>query len=73
MKGLQKHIPLYRIILISVSLILSAILYNVLLLPLSLVTGGTSGISTITYYLYDIDPSIMLSILLFLSLIIFND
>ena len=54
---------LFRILLISSSLLLSAVLYNLLLLPLSLVTGGTTGIATITHYLYDIDPAFMLFIL----------
>ena len=52
-----------RAILMFVSLLLSAILYNLFLLPLNLVTGGTPGIATITYYLYDINPSIMLFLL----------
>lgn len=43
-----------------ISLFVGAISYNLFLLPLSLVTGGTSGIATITYYLYDINPAIMI-------------
>lgn len=54
---------LFRIILLLISLIISALVYNIFLLPLSLVSGGTNGIATITYYLYDIDPSIMILIL----------
>lgn len=49
-----------RIFLISISLLLSAILYNLLLLPLNLVTGGAVGIATITYYLYDFNPALMI-------------
>lgn len=52
-----------RIIYITISIILSSILYNLLLLPLCLVTNGVPGIATITHYLYDIDPAIMISIL----------
>lgn len=52
-----------RMVLMSISLLLSAILYNVFLLPLKLVTGGTSGIATITHYLYNINPSVMLFLL----------
>ena len=37
---IRKKKQLYRIILMGASLFLSAILYNVFLLPLSLVTGG---------------------------------
>lgn len=54
---------LVRIILILVAVLLSAIVYNLFLLPLSLVTGGTGGIATITHYLYDIDPALMILIL----------
>ena len=60
---LKKQKKLYRILLISSSLIINALVYNLFLLPLSLVTGGTPGIATITYYLYDIDPAIMLFLL----------
>lgn len=51
-----------RIILLLLSLTLSAIVYNVFLLPLSIVTGGTGGIATITKYLYDINPSVMIAL-----------
>ena len=54
---------LVRIILILAAILLSAIVYNLFLLPLSLVTGGTGGIATITHYLYDIDPALMILIL----------
>lgn len=60
---IRKKKQLYRIILMGASLLLSAILYNVFLLPLSLVTGGTQGVATITHYLYDINPATMLFLL----------
>ena len=60
---IRKKKQLYRIILMGASLFLSAILYNVFLLPLSLVTGGTQGFATITHYLYDINPATMLFLL----------
>ncbi len=53
----------YRIVLMGLSLLLSAILYNLFLLPLNLVTGGTQGIATITKYVYDIDPAFMIFLL----------
>ena len=62
-KAINKKHRLYRIGLITISTILSAIIYNLFLLPLKLVTGGINGIATITNYLYEIDPSIMLFIL----------
>ena len=52
-----------RILLLSISLVLSAILYNLFLLPLNLVTGSTNGIATITYYLYHFDPAMMIFLL----------
>ena len=54
---------IYRIFLITISLILSAFVYNLFLLPLSIVAGGTSSIATITYYLYDINPALMIFII----------
>jgi len=52
-----------RIVLMLISLFLSAILYNLFLLPLNLVTGGTPGIATITHYVYGINPALMLFLL----------
>lgn len=59
-----------RISMLVVSMIISAIVYNLFLLPLNLVTGGTSGIATITHYVYLIRPSIMLFILSFACIIL---
>ena len=53
----------YRIIILSISLVLNAILYNLFLLPLNLVVGGTNGVATITHYLYNFDPAVMLFLL----------
>ena len=66
MKGLN----IYRIILITVSLLLSALLYNILLLPLNLVTGGVAGVATITNYVYSINPALMILIISSLTLIL---
>lgn len=59
-KRVMKKNKAIRLVLLFVSIILSAVIYNIFLLPLSLVTGGSSGIATITYYLFDIDPAIMI-------------
>lgn len=59
-----------RVLLMFISMILNAVLYNLFLLPLNLVTGGTPGIATITHYVYGINPSIMLFILSFACVII---
>ena len=42
---------------------MSALIYNIFLLPLNIVSGGVSGVATITNHLYDIDPSLMIFIL----------
>ena len=54
-----------RTIIMAFSLLLSAVIYNVFLLPMNLVTGGSNGIATITNYLYNIDPALMI---LFISI-----
>ena len=56
----NKKIKITRTIYISISLLLSAVVYNLFLLPMSLVTGGTGGIATITHYVFDFDPAIMI-------------
>ena len=45
------------------SLLINAIVYNLFLLPVNLVTGGAGGIATITKYVYDIDPALMIFII----------
>ena len=52
-----------RMVILVVSLLLSSIIYNLFLLPLNLVTGGTGGISIITKAVYGIDPAIMIFLL----------
>lgn len=60
----------YRIFLITAALFLSAIIYNLILLPLKLVTGGAGSIATITNYLYDINPALMIFIICASTLIL---
>lgn len=48
--------------MLVVSLFFSAIVYNLFLLPVNLVTGGAGGIATITNYVYGIDPALMILI-----------
>ena len=66
----MKNKKLYRIILITCSLIISAFVYNIFLLPLNLVTGGTNGIATLTYYLYDYNPAIIILLISIACLIL---
>ena len=57
----KKNIIRFSILLISLTI--SSLVYNIFLLPLNLVTGGTSGIATITHYLYGFNPALMIFIL----------
>lgn len=59
---ITKKNKIARVILLIISLLLSAVVFNIFLLPLSIVTGGSGGIATITHYLYDIPPSLMIFI-----------
>ena len=52
-----------RITMLVVSLFFSAIVYNLFLLPVNLVTGGAGGIATITNYVYGIDPALMILVI----------
>lgn len=54
---------IYRIIIMTISLLLSALVYNIFLLPLNLVSGGSNGIAIITKHIYQIDPAIMILII----------
>ena len=54
---------LKRILMLIFSLFFSAIVYNLFLLPVNLVTGGAGGIATITNYVYGIDPALMILVI----------
>ena len=60
---ITKKNKISRFIILVVSLTISAVVYNLFLLPLKLVAGGTGGIATITKYLYEINPSIIIFLL----------
>ena len=53
----------YRMFLLFVSLLMSAIIYNMFMLPLNIMLGGTSGIAQITKHVFNIDPAFMVFIL----------
>ena len=59
----QRKIMFKRQFTLIIALILNAILYNLLILPLNLVINGTSGIATITNYIYGIEPALMMLLL----------
>lgn len=62
-EAIQKKKKIYRMLLMFFSIVLNAVLYNLFLLPLNLVTGSTSGIATITKHVYGINPSFMILLL----------
>ncbi len=57
---IRKEKIINRYIMLIVSLFISAIVYNLFLLPINLVTGGAGGIATITKYVYGFDPATMI-------------
>lgn len=61
--SIKKQKRLQKFGLALISLTMSALIYNIFLLPLNIVSGGVSGVATITNHLYDIDPSLMIFIL----------
>ena len=68
---IEKNHRLYRALLLTVAMIISALVYNIILLPMNLVAGGTNSIATITKYLYNIDPALMI-LLINIACIIFS-
>ena len=68
--AIKKKQKFKRIIMVVVAQFISALVFNLLLLPLNIVTGGTGGIATITKHLYHLDPSMMILILQAACLII---
>lgn len=59
-----------RYIMMVVSLFISALLYNLLLQPAKIVTGGVNGLAIINHYLNHMNPSITILIISLLMLII---
>lgn len=60
MKSIKRKNLLIRLGILCIALFISAISFNLLQLPINLVTGGTSGVSIITNHLFHIKPSYML-------------
>ncbi len=59
-----------RIILTIISIIVGAVAYNLFLLPLNIVPGGTSGIATVLHHLNGWNPAIVVFIIASLCCII---
>lgn len=68
-KILSKDI-IKRYSIFALSLLISAINYNLFILPCNIVLGGTSGIATILNYAFSLDPSLVLFLLYFILLIV---
>lgn len=49
-----------RLFLLLIAIFGNAIMYNLFLLPINLVTGSVTGIATITHYLYNFDPAFII-------------
>lgn len=62
-KIINENNKFYRMLLLFISLLISAVIYNMFLLPLNIVTGGTGGIAQITLFVFNIDPAFMVLIL----------
>ena len=50
-------------IIVTIALTISAVIYNVFLSPLNIVSGGTGGAAIITKYIFNIDRTLMIFIL----------
>ena len=61
--SINKQDRIKKFALALMSLTMSALIYNIFLLPLNIVSGGVSGVATITNHLYHIDPSLMVFLL----------
>ena len=68
-----KNKLVYRYFILIISLFFSSLIFNLLLLPTSLVTGGMNGVAIIFNHLFDISPALIIflgsGILLLLSFI----
>ncbi len=62
-KRVKKKKLITRYILMICSLLISAILFNLFIVPTKLVSGGVNGIAIITKYLYGFNPSIIILII----------
>lgn len=62
-KKINKNHLLKRYIILFISLLISAIIFNLFIVPTNIVTGGVNGISIILKNLYDFNPSIVILII----------
>ncbi|HIR48920.1 MAG TPA: YitT family protein [Candidatus Faecimonas gallistercoris] len=57
---IKKRNIIKRLFTLLLSLLVLSFVFNLLLLPTDLISGGVNGIAVITNYVYGIDPSIMI-------------
>lgn len=57
---IDKNKLLYRYIVLIISLFISALVFNILLYPTNLVTGGMNGVAIIVNHIIDIDPALII-------------
>lgn len=70
LKVIKKQKLLKRYVYMFISLFISALLYNLLILPSKIVTGGVNGISIIINHIYRVDPSLIILVLSVLFLVV---
>lgn len=63
LKKINKNHLLKRYFMLFISLLISAIIFNLFIVPTNIVTGGVNGISIILKNLYDFTPSIVILII----------
>ena len=63
LKRINDNHKIRRYIILLLSLFVSACVYNLLVLPSDLVTGGANGIAVITNYVYSWNPSITIFVI----------
>lgn len=70
LESIKKKKQISRVLTLIAALLLNAIMYNILLLPLNLVVGQVNGVATITNALYGINPALIIFLLSIACLII---
>lgn len=63
LKKINRNHLLKRYIMLFISLLISAIIFNLLIVPTNIVTGGVNGISIILKSLYNFSPAIVMLII----------
>src|SRR5574344_1983559 len=68
-KKVKKKKLVSRYIMMIIALLISALVFNIFIVPTNIVAGGVNGISIITKYIYGWDPSIVMFVVSFILLI----